>query len=202
MAFSNLEKAMATFIGLDILRPGTSRTAAKAALGTLIRAAQITAPYAGRAALTGVPALGTAAAAFPATTGAALGAGFLATPPGEAVLEMAAERGRSDRDRFDAALALATGPQVKAAAKRKVKSKYNQAVSAAMKAVKASNKGGKKGTISNPKRVFSTVSKAVSKVNKGLKPSVKGITGIAARAARKKLGKGNNSKATYTFRKN
>ena len=193
---------MATFIGLDILRPGTSRTAAKAALGTLIRAAQITAPYAGRAAVAGIPALGSAAAAYPVTAGTALGTGFLATPPGEAVLEMAAERGRSDRDRFDAALALATGPQVKAAAKRKVKSKYNQAVSAAMKAVKASNKGGKKGTISNPKRVFSTVSKAVSKVNKGLKPSVKGITGIAARAARKKLGKGNNSKATYTFRKN
>ena len=72
--------------------------------------------------------------------------------------------------------------------KRK-KSKYNRAVSAAMKAVKASTKGGKKGTISNPKTTFKTVSKAVSKVNKGAKVASKGITGIAARAARKILGK-------------
>jgi hypothetical protein len=69
------------------------------------------------------------------------------------------------------------------------KSKYNRAVSAAMKAVKASTKGGKKGKISSPKTVFKTVSKAVSKVNKGAKTSAKGITGIAARAARKILGK-------------
>ena len=72
---------------------------------------------------------------------------------------------------------------------RKKKSKYNRAVSAAMKAVKNSTKGGKKGVISAPKRVFSTVSKAVSKVNKGSRVSSKGITGIAARAARKILGK-------------
>jgi hypothetical protein len=74
--------------------------------------------------------------------------------------------------------------------KPRKKSKYNKAVSAAMKAVKASTKGGKKGTIKNPKNVFKTVSKAVSKVNKGAKASAKGITGIAARAARKILGKG------------
>ena len=73
--------------------------------------------------------------------------------------------------------------------RKKKKSKYNRAVSAAMKAVKNSTKGGKKGVISAPKRVFSTVSKAVSKVNKGAKVSTKGITGIAARAARKIIGK-------------
>ena len=73
--------------------------------------------------------------------------------------------------------------------RKKKKSKYNRAVSAAMKAVKNSTKGGKKGVISAPKRVFSTVSKAVSKVNKGAKVSSKGISGIAARAARRILGK-------------
>ena len=51
MAYSNLEKAMAILIGLDIVRPGTSRTAAKAAVGTLIRAAQLGAPVAARGAL-------------------------------------------------------------------------------------------------------------------------------------------------------
>jgi hypothetical protein len=84
-------------------------------------------------------------------------------------------------------------------------SKYNRAMSTAMKAVKASSKGGKKGTLSNPKGVFKTVSKAVSRVNKGLKVTTKGISGIAARAARKVLGKKKKpkkGKATFTYRKN
>jgi hypothetical protein len=70
--------------------------------------------------------------------------------------------------------------------KRK-KSKYNRAVSAAMKAVKNSTKGGKRGKISNPKATFRTVSKVVSKVNKGSKYSTVGIAGIAGRAAKKIL---------------
>ena len=71
----------------------------------------------------------------------------------------------------------------------KRKSKYNRAMSNAMKAVKASSKGGKKGTLSNPKATFKTVSKVVSKVNKGKRVSTVGISGIAARAAKKVLGK-------------
>jgi len=39
MAFSNLEKAMAAVIGLDIARPGTSRAAAKRAVALLGRTA-------------------------------------------------------------------------------------------------------------------------------------------------------------------
>jgi len=88
------------------------------------------------------------------------------------------------------------------------KSKYNRAMSAALKAVKNSTKGGKKGTISPAKSVFKTVSKVVSKVNKGAKVSPLGISGIAAKAARKILGKKKKSKkktkkrgATYTYRK-
>ena len=54
-----------------------------------------------------------------------------------------------------------------------------------MKAVKASKFNGKKGTISNPKKTFSTVSKVVSAVNKGKKVSAKGVTGTIARAARR-----------------
>jgi len=72
---------------------------------------------------------------------------------------------------------------------KKRPSKYNRAMSAAMKAVKASPKGGKKGTISNPKSVFKTVSKAVSKVNRGSRVGKTGITGIAARAAKRIIGK-------------
>jgi len=90
---------------------------------------------------------------------------------------------------------------------RKGKSKYNKAMSAALKAVKNSSKGGKKGTISPAKSVFKTVSKVVSKVNKGAKVSPLGISGIAAKAARKILGKKKKTKkktkkrgATYTYR--
>jgi hypothetical protein len=88
---------------------------------------------------------------------------------------------------------------------RRRKSKFNRAMSNAMKAVKASSKGGKKGTLSNPKATFRTVSKAVSKVNKGLKVGTTGISGIAARAARKVIGKNKKpkkGKATFAYRKN
>ena len=156
-------------------------------------------------------------AANPYVAGAALGYGALQTPQGQDLLEAAAEKGRRDRvafeqyktdvgmrtqeyladpigytQRFAAESDFIASPEQrifeKLTGKRK-KSKYNRAVSAAMKAVKASTKGGKKGVISAPKRVFKTVSKAVSKVNKGARVSNKGITGIAARAARKILGK-------------
>ena len=91
---------------------------------------------------------------------------------------------------------------------KKQRSKYNKAMSAALKAVKNSTKGGKKGTISPAKSVFKTVSKVVSKVNKGAKVPNKGIAGIAAKAARRILGKKKKTTkktkkrgATYTYRK-
>ena len=50
MAFSNLEKAMAAVIGLDIARPGTSRAAAKRAVAMLARGTVRAAPVAAQAA--------------------------------------------------------------------------------------------------------------------------------------------------------
>lgn len=157
----------------------------------------------------------------PYVAGAALGAGALATPQGQALLDWAEEKGKRDRVAFEQyktdvamraremnpldpqtyidaieerggliqPIAGRRNPIEVLGLKKRKKSKYNRAVSAAMKAVKASTKGGKKGKISSPKTVFKTVSKAVSKVNKGAKVSAKGVTGIAARAARKILGK-------------
>jgi hypothetical protein len=153
----------------------------------------------------------------PYVAGAALGAGALATPQGQALLDWAEEKGKRDRVAFEQYKAdvgmrtreylsdpigytqefMASTPSIASPEERifgaltgkRKKSKYNRAVSAAMKAVKASTKGGKKGVINAPKTVFKTVSKAVSKVNKGAKVSTKGVTGIAARAARKILGK-------------
>jgi len=70
---------------------------------------------------------------------------------------------------------------------RKTKTKFNRAVSAGMKAVKASTSYGKKGTINNAKRAFSAVTKVASKVNRGKKVAAKGVTGTIARAVRRIL---------------
>ena len=194
MAISREEAAMYAYITGRVLPKGTTRTAFKALVGTAIRAAQLVAPVAGRAAATGIPAAAGLAASYPVTTGAALGTGFLATPPGQAVLDMAEAQGREDRIRFNAALDLLgeklETPEGRASAGRFVRrktSKYNKAIKGGMAAVKASSFIGKKGTVSNAKKAFTTVSKVTSKVNKGKKVSTKGVTGLIARTVRKIL---------------
>ena len=166
MAFSNLEKAMALVIGLDIARPGTSRAAAKAAVNLIGRSGMVLAPRAA-AATTSL------AAANPVATGVGLGLGALQTDPGQQLLDMAAERGRSDRVKFEQALTdLTLARQEKS--KKKRKSKFNKAISAGMKAAKASTSYGKKGTINNAKKAFAAVTKTASKINKGGKVAKKG----------------------------
>ena len=78
-----------------------------------------------------------------------------------------------------------SGPAKKT--RKRVKSKFNKAVSSGMKAVRSSKFYGKKGTINNAKRAFSAVTKTASKINKGKKVSSKGVTGTIARAVRKIL---------------
>ena len=161
--FSRLEKAMATMIGLDIARPGTSRAAAKAAVGALARTG-----------MTAARSTGTLARAHPIAAGAALGGAALSTEPGQELLDMAAERGRMDRIRFEQALVdleRRTVPK----AKKRVKSSFNKMVGAGMKTVKASASYGKKGTITNSKKAFSAVTKAASAVKKGKKLPKRGL---------------------------
>jgi hypothetical protein len=178
MAFSKLEKAMALVIGLDIAAPGFSRAAAKAAVGAIGR---VTPPLA-RAAATTTTGL---AAANPVLTGTALGLGALQTQPGQDLLEAAAERGRMDRIRFEQALTDLTVSTKKT--RSKTKSKFNKAVSAGMKVVKASTSYGKKGTINNAKKAFSAVTKTASRINKGGKVAKSGITRKLGLAMRKIL---------------
>jgi len=83
--------------------------------------------------------------------------------------------------------AAAVGKSVGLKTRKKAKSKFNKAVSAGMKAVRASKSYGKKGTINNAKRAFSAVTKVASKVNRGKKVSRKGVTGTIARAVRRIL---------------
>ena len=195
----DLEVAIAAYGLGRILPAGTTRAAVRATIPKLVKAGRVVGPPAARG-------IASAAAANPITAGTALGLGALATPPGQALLESAAERGAADRVRaqqlFDefvfrnftrpAEMAgdIVTSPtfvgQVKTKAKKKV-SKYSKAVKAGMKAVKSSKFGGKKGTIKTPKATFATVSKVVSAVNKGKKVTTKGIRGTIARAARRIL---------------
>jgi len=199
MAWSKLELALATAVGLDIARPGTSRKAAMAAVRAIGRGTVAATPVIGRSAAS-------IAAANPISAGVGLGLGPLATPPGQALLESAAERGAMDRIRTQQAVDLwvyenitrpaelagdiATSPtfvgQVKTRAKKKV-SKYNKAVKAGMSAVKSSKFSGKKGTISNAKTAFKAVNRVASAVNRGKKVSNKGISGTIARAVRRIL---------------
>ena len=191
MAFSTLEKLLATAVGLDIARPGTSRKAAVAAARLVVGGVVAGTPPAAR----GVASL---ARRSPVGTGAGLGLGFLATPPGQALLEMAEDRGAADRraleqaidERIFRATQVIESPMLRAGAKSVVKrkaSKYSKAVKAGMAAVKASKFGGKKGTIRSAKSTFGTVNKVVSAVNRGKKVTTKGIRGTIARAARRIL---------------
>jgi len=166
MAFSKLEQALMLVIGIDIASPGFSRSAAKAAVGALGRSAAFVAPRAAAA----IPA---AAAYSPVATGTAIGLGALQTQPGQQLLDMASERGRMDRIRFEQALTdLTVGVQKK---RSKSSSKFNKAIKVGMATVKASTSYGKKGIISSPKKAFSAVTKTASAVLKGKKLPKLGI---------------------------
>jgi hypothetical protein len=64
-------------------------------------------------------------------------------------------------------------------------SNFNKAISAGMKSVRSSKFMGKKGSISNPKKAFATVTKTVSSLKKGRKRPTKGVRGTIARAVRR-----------------
>ncbi len=70
-------------------------------------------------------------------------------------------------------LGLAVTSGVKAG--KKAKSKFNKAVSAGLKTLKASTSYGKKGTINNTRKALSLVSKTASRINKGGKVAKSGI---------------------------
>ena len=72
-------------------------------------------------------------------------------------------------------------------AKKKVRSKFNKAVSKGMSVVKNSTSYGKKGTINNAKKAFSAVTKTASRINKGAKVAKSGITRKLGLAMRKIL---------------
>ena len=59
---------------------------------------------------------------------------------------------------------------------KKVRSKFNAAVKKGMEILKGSTHYGKRGNINNAKKAFTAVTKAASRVNRGLKAPAKGIS--------------------------
>jgi preprotein translocase subunit YajC len=169
MAFSNLEKAMAAVIGLDIARPGTSRAAAKRAVEVIARGAVRAAPVAAQAARVNPYA----AAGLTGLAAYELGLLDPLAAPTMQAAEMATEAAQE---------ILIERPE---RTRKKRRTTFNKAVSAGMKAVKQSTSYGKKGTINNAKKAFSAVNKVASKLNKGQKVSTKGPTGVIKRAISK-----------------
>ena len=72
--------------------------------------------------------------------------------------------------------------------RKKAMTKFNRAVKEGMKIVKASKSYGKAGTISNGKRAFSAVTKAVSKARKGGRLPKKGVLRSVQSKAKSILG--------------
>ena len=181
MAFSNLEKAMAAVIGLDIARPGTSRAAAKRAVAMLGR--------------TAVPAARTVARVNPY---AAAGlTGLAAYELG--LLDPLAQPAMQAVEAIDEVIVQA--PERR---RKKRRTQFNRAVSEGMKAVKKSASYGKKGTINNARKAFTQVTKVASKLNKGQKVGTKGPTGIIKRAIskffpKKKPVRRKNGKVDYSI---
>ena len=204
MALSTLEKALATALGLEIYKPGTtvavSKKVLQASLVAAVRGGQIAAPYIARGAVAAAPPLARAAVNPYIGVPLAVGAG------GYALQQYAEESGLQDeqtrlRDEFIASL-MPTAQKYK----KRQRSLYNRAMSKAMSAVKKSTTGGPKGTLSNAKKTFGQVSKAVSKARKGGKLSPKGVTGVIKRSISgmfkpKPKKRSSSTKTTYTYRK-
>ena len=196
MAFklTKLEKVLATAVGLDIARPGTSRAAfTRAAQAAVAVVPRVAPPVARGAAGVGRAALGAGATFARRNPAVATGLGALALQQAGAfdpVEDAIQARIDAAVDRAMLPIETARRPDVQQAAvrvaKRKV-SKYSKAVKAGMSAVKASKFGGKKGKISNAKTTFATVNKVASAVNRGKKVATKGIRGVAANAIRRIL---------------
>jgi len=196
------------WVGIETTRPGTltpiTRATAKSTVGAMLMALRAT----GRAAAPLV-ARGAVAAAPPLARAVAnpyIGVPLGLAGAGYATQQYAEESGLQEdinvaRDEFIAALV----PTARKAKKRQ-RSLYNKAMAKAMKAVKASAKAGPKGMLSNAKKTFGQVSKAVSKASKGGKLSPKGVTGVIKRAIsgmfKPKAKRRTSTKSTYTFRTN
>ena len=170
-------EALATAAGIDFLTGGALNKYSRSAAVKVTKAVGSLA-LRGTAAVVPSVAASVGRAALPRVTnpylaGTALGLGALQTQPGQQLLESAAQSGADTRRSLDMALF-----NIQALGEEKVKrtkSKFNKAISAGMKSLKASASYGKKGVLSSPKKAFSVVTKTASRINKGGKVAKSGI---------------------------
>lgn len=156
------------------LPPGSTRAAALAATKGIVKSGRIVVPAAAR---TVGPPVGRGAMAL-ARRNPYVAAGLLGYGAYEAgLLDPVIETGQ-DVAEEQVVIPLTTG-------KRSVRSKFNQAVSVGIKAVKASKYNGKKGEIKNSKAAFSAATTTASKIQRGSKTGKTGVTATIARAIRR-----------------
>jgi len=187
-----------------VLPSGTTRMAAKATLAAIVTAGRAAAPYVARGAVAAAPPVARAVAN--PYVGIPLGLATAAYGTQQYLDESGMQQEINVAQDEVLRYFSEDVPAAGRASKKRRRSAYNSAMAKAMKAVKASTKGGPKGTLSNAKKTFGQVSKAVSRARKGGKLSPKGVTGVIKRSIsgmfKPKPKKRTTSKATYTFRTN
>jgi len=184
VAFSTLEKILLGAVGMDVIAPGTSRKVLEATIARAFPKGATAAPVAGRP-VSGMQAF-------------KIGLGPTALAAGYYYTALAAQdQARRDMETYEEPripiplynpllgdVPTVAVPEAIVKAVRKP-SKFNKAISAGMKSVRSSKFIGKKGTISNSKKAFATVTKTVSALKKGRKRPTKGVRGTIARAVRR-----------------
>ena len=204
MALSSLEKALATALGLEIYKSGTtialSKKAVQAAFVLAVKSGQIVGRQALPIAARGLPPVARAIA------NPYVGVPLAAAAGTYGLQQYLEESGQQEAQNVRVAELMRFLEEDVPKAGKKRKSVYNKAMAKAMKAVKASAKGGPKGKFTNAKKTFGQVSKAVSKASKGGKLSTKGVTGVIKRSIsglfKPKAKRRTSTKPTYTFRTN
>ena len=190
----DLETAIAAYGLGRVLPAGSTRAAARSAVGAIVKGGRLlvrptiaAVPAAART-IGGLSPQGRAILAG-LTLKEAYDRGLLDAPiqQGRDIFADTVAQGIETVDPFMPQGGPPPGFQGFGAKPKRKPSKYNKAVKAGMAAVKKSKFGGKKGTISNAKSTFKTVNLVASAVNKGKKVSAKGIRGTIARAVRRIL---------------
>jgi len=159
-ALNKYKRKAAVQLYKSILRPGV--------IGALRLGAPIAGSVAGSVARAAVPLV-----TNPYLAGTALGLGALQTQPGQDLLAAAAQHGTDTRRSLDMAL---FNTQALAEHKvKRVKSKFNKAISKGMKVAKASTSYGVKGVISTPRAAFKAVVSVASGIKRKRKAPKSGI---------------------------
>ena len=204
MALSELEAAAIGFITGQVVPRSTTKMAAKALLVAAVSAGRAASPLVTRGAAAALPPVARAVA------NPYVGIPLAAAAGTYGAQQYFEQSGIQEEQNVRVAKLMRfleeDVPAAGRAFRKKRRSAYNRAMSKAMAAVKKSTKGGPKGTLSNAKKTFGQVSKAVSKARKGGKLTTKGVTGVVKRSISgifkpKPKRRTSSTKTTYTYRK-